>query len=400
MQLAVFEDEELSNNFKPLTWTKAIFELMTFSGRIFELYSKIVNPGSITLHPRRYLENVVLRRYKVKVGNLDEGEVFLVNSCTNPEHLAQFIKREGRFACFVNGKFLFGKLSKNDALKVLNGKQREINADKLNLERYAIFEYPWEFLDIARKVCWKFRSELSKEEQLIVSEKARTEPNITFDLTNGKVIVDDNAVIYASARICGPTYIGKNTLIKPCFISASYIGDVCKIGCEVNDSIIEGYTNCAHAGFIGDSYIGSWVNIGALTTFSNLKNTYGTIRMKVNGKLIETGKLKLGCFVADYVKISIGSMIYSGKKIGVCSHAHGYVVDDIPSFTIYARKLGLKLVELNLDSAIETQRRMMMRRGVSMRDDEIDLLQKVFEMTKDERFKKGVEKKRFSLEDT
>ena len=172
---------------------------------------------------------------------------------------------------------------------------------------------------------------------------------------------------------------------------------MCRVGGEFEESVMHGYSNKYHAGFIGHAYIGEWVNIGAMTTNSDLKDTYGTVKVTIGTKRIDTGLRKVGCFIADMAKTSIGVLIYTGKKIGVASHLHGIVYEDVPSFTIYAKSLGAKSVELYLDSAIEIQRRMMARRKKELKDYEIEVIRKVFELTKEERIRGGVIKGAFKL---
>ncbi|MEM1891463.1 MAG: glucose-1-phosphate thymidylyltransferase, partial [Nitrososphaerota archaeon] len=147
----------------------------------------------------------------------------------------------------------------------------------------------------------------------------------------------------------------------------------------------------------GHSYIGEWVNLGAGTSNSDLKNTYGTIKMDVGGRTHDTGNIFVGTFVGDHVKTAIGTYIFSGKKIGVSSHLYGIVSEDVPSFTAYAKTLGAKPTEIYLESAIETARRMMRRRNVQLSRTYEDMLRKVFKLTEQERSKAGVVKGKFLI---
>ena len=140
-----------------------------------------------------------------------------------------------------------------------------------------------------------------------------------------------------------------------------------------------------------------WVNIGAFTVTSDLKNTYGTVRMNINGRKIDSKKIKLGSFIADFAKTSISTSIYAGKKIGVSSHVHGVVYDDVPSFTFWAKSLGHEPIEIFLKSAIKTQKRMFERRNIRQKRVHKELLKYIFKITKEERRKAGVVKKRIKL---
>ena len=169
------------------------------------------------------------------------------------------------------------------------------------------------------------------------------------------------------------------------------IFDSCNVGGHVQNSIIMPFTNKAHHGYVGDSYVGSFVNLGAGSTFSNLKNTYGNVRLTVAGKKVDSGMLKLGPVIGDMAKLSIGSLVYAGKSVGVGSHVSGLASTDVPSFTYFDSARGPG-VELLLESTVETQRRMMERRGMTLGRAEERLMRRVFALTSKERRRAGVKK--------
>jgi len=144
---------------------------------------------------------------------------------------------------------------------------------------------------------------------------------------------------------------------------------------------------------VGHSYVGEWVNLGAMTTTSDLKMTYG--KVKVAGT--DTGLDNVGVFIADMAKTSIGTLVYSGTKIGVSAHLHGLVTKDVPSFSIWGAGIGAKSAELELSSAIETQKKMMSRRGQAMSKAYEKMIKNVFLMTAADRKKAGVRKAKFSV---
>lgn len=200
------------------------------------------------------------------------------------------------------------------------------------------------------------------------------------------MLIEEGAEIEACAVLdarSGPIFIGKNSIIRP----NSYlrgplsIGPECRIGGEVTHSIFHGYSNKAHYGFIGHSYVGEWVNLGAGTTNSNLKNNYGTVKVMVNGKAIDTGQQFIGCFIGDYAKTGIGTLITTGATIGVAANVFGGGVMPkiIPSFSWNTKE------EYKLEKAIETARAVMGRRGVNIKKADIDLLNEVFKLTAKER---------------
>ncbi len=157
---------------------------------------------------------------------------------------------------------------------------------------------------------------VSPSNNVYIDKTAKIQQFVSLQSNDGPIIIDRGALIRSFSLIDGPAYIGKNTLIDSGKIrSGTTIKHVCKIGGEVEASIIESYTNKHHEGYIGDSYVGSWVNIGAMSTTSNLKNNYGKIRLQIENNLIETGEIKFGSIICDFAKIGIGVMLNTGTIV-------------------------------------------------------------------------------------
>jgi UDP-N-acetylglucosamine diphosphorylase/glucosamine-1-phosphate N-acetyltransferase len=231
----------------------------------------------------------------------------------------------------------------------------------------------------------------------VAAEGAEIEEGTVLDARKGGIYIGPGASI-APCRIVGPAYIGPQAQVKQfSTIVASYVGRNCRVAGEVEHSVVSDYSNKAHAGYIGHSYVGEWVNIGAMTTTSDLKMTYGPVRMGQGRSRKDTGLDKLGSFFADMSKTSIGTMVYSGRRIGVSSHLHGLVADDVSSFTMYGEGIGAKNVELELASAIDTQRKMMGRRDQGMSKVYEQMMKKIFLATAGDRRKAGVRRARFAL---
>jgi UDP-N-acetylglucosamine diphosphorylase / glucose-1-phosphate thymidylyltransferase / UDP-N-acetylgalactosamine diphosphorylase / glucosamine-1-phosphate N-acetyltransferase / galactosamine-1-phosphate N-acetyltransferase len=172
----------------------------------------------------------------------------------------------------------------------------------------------------------------------------------------------------------------EHTAAKDCVA----LGHTTKIGGEVEGSIIEPYTNKQHHGFLGHSYLGSWVNLGAGTCNSDLKNTYGSVNMEYRDRKVSTGMQFVGAIIGDYSKTAINTGIFTGKVIGVGSMVYGFVTTNVPSFVNYAR-LFSQITEAPVEVLVATQRRMFERRGVQQRPCDIQLLHDVYELTAHER---------------
>lgn len=229
---------------------------------------------------------------------------------------------------------------------------------------------------------------------LRIHGSAEVEDYVAFDVKLGPVVVGEEATIESFSRISGPCYIGPRTKVTSGLLRAgTSIFEGCKVGGEVENSIMMPHSNKAHLGYVGDSYIGEWVNLGAGSVFSNLKNTYGNVRTDVGGRRLDTGMMKLGPAIGDMAKVSIGATIFAGKKVGVGSHVTGLVDADVPSFTYFDGERG-RIVELLLSSVIETQRRMKERRGLTLSREEEELIRGVFRRTAGDRRKGKARKQR------
>ncbi|WCL49305.1 glucose-1-phosphate thymidylyltransferase [Leptospira sp. GIMC2001] len=162
---------------------------------------------------------------------------------------------------------------------------------------------------------------VGKEKHLYIHPDTIIYPGVVFDTTNGPIIIDKGVTISSFSFLEGPLYIGSKSKIDDARLTGgTVIGSQCRIGGEVSNTIIQDYSNKHHEGFLGHSFIGSWVNLGALSTTSDLKNNYGTIEIQSGNQKINTGTIKFGSVVGDYAKIGIGVMLNTGTSIDVGSN--------------------------------------------------------------------------------
>lgn len=221
---------------------------------------------------------------------------------------------------------------------------------------------------------------------VFVADGAEIGQYVTTHTANGPILVESGARIGPYCYLSGPAYIGPDALvlehaaIKDCVA----LGHTCKIGGEIEATIVEPYTNKQHHGFLGHSYLGSWINLGAGTCNSDLKNTYGQVNMEYQGIKVATGMQFIGCIAGDYAKTAINTGIFTGKTIGVCSMIYGFVTTNVPSFVNYGRTFG-QVTEAPVEVMIQTQARMFARRNVTQRPCDVQLLRDMYEMTRHER---------------
>ncbi|MEQ8317221.1 MAG: putative sugar nucleotidyl transferase [Phycisphaerales bacterium] len=197
----------------------------------------------------------------------------------------------------------------------------DAGADWLDPESYDTKERDAEVLER----CWHVRTHrdaciaydlaaMAPAKGVVVREGARVAESAVLDASDGAIVIDEHARVGHHAVIIGPAYVGPgSTVIEHATIRPNTaIGPMCKVGGEITGVIFQGYANKAHEGFLGDSYVGSWCNLGAGTTNSNLLNTYGPVVMDRQ----RTGETFMGCVLGDHVKTAIGTRIMTGAIVG------------------------------------------------------------------------------------
>ncbi|MFH1051808.1 MAG: putative sugar nucleotidyl transferase [bacterium] len=208
-----------------------------------------------------------------------------------------------------------------------------------------------------------------------IGKNCRIAPGVVLDASEGKIILGDNVNIMSNAVICGPCFIGNNSTIK---ISAKIygktsIGECCKVGGEVENSVIHGYTNKQHDGFLGHSYLGEWVNIGADTNTSDLKNTYTNIKVRLRDYEIDSHSMFLGFLCGDHTKTAINTSLTTGTVAGISGIivADGFLPNSISSFAWRGTK-GCSTYKL--EKALEVAEKVLARREKKLLPEEIELM--------------------------
>jgi len=210
-------------------------------------------------------------------------------------------------------------------------------------------------------------------EHILLGKDVKIYPNVVLDASEGTIIIGNGVKIMPNVAIMGPCYIGDNSIVKvgAKIYGKSCFGEHCKIGGEIENTIIHSYSNKQHEGFLGHSYICEWVNIGADTNNSDLKNTYKSIKMRLPHRVVNTNKIFLGLFCGDHTKTAINTQFNTGTVIGISAmiFESGFLPTTIPSFE-YG---GSSNKKYNLDEAIETAQTMMSRRQIKLTNEEIEI---------------------------
>jgi UDP-N-acetylglucosamine diphosphorylase / glucose-1-phosphate thymidylyltransferase / UDP-N-acetylgalactosamine diphosphorylase / glucosamine-1-phosphate N-acetyltransferase / galactosamine-1-phosphate N-acetyltransferase len=198
---------------------------------------------------------------------------------------------------------------------------------------------------------------------LWVEDGATVEPYAVFDTTLGPVLLRRGSTVQAFTRVVGPCYVGVDSTVTADKVSGSSIGDVCRVHGELSASIFIGHANKGHDGFVGHSVVGRWVNMGAGTITSNLKNTYGTVALWTPDGTRDTGMQFLGTLFGDHTKTGIGMRLTTGCVLG----AGANVMDRMPPKFVspFSWGTGEPYGVFDIDKFADTAARMMARRGVT-----------------------------------
>jgi UDP-N-acetylglucosamine diphosphorylase/glucosamine-1-phosphate N-acetyltransferase len=285
------------------------------------------------------------------------------------EVLAAFLKKD--------------KIGKLDFSNPLHFAKKQFNKIEEKQVGATLIHYPWELVnqnsaqiiadfnllgqggDISGQI---YESVVLLNKQNIhVGTNAKIKPGVVLDAESGPVYISNNVTIMPNSVIEGPAFIGHSTIIKMAakIYQSVSIGEVCKIGGEVEETIIDSYSNKQHEGFLGHAYLGQWVNLGADTNNSDLKNNYGSVKVHINGALIDSGSTFVGLFMGDHSKSGINTMFNTGTTVGVMSNVFGagFPPKQIPSFS-WGGSDGL--VGHDIEKALDTARKVMARRKVQM----------------------------------
>ena len=398
MKIILFEDNQCVN-LRPVGLFRPLFEISVGSLRLRNLVEETGIPV-LDIRREHFLDE---NHTNPDLGAFKGEPLLFINASVEPdaryiETIRKLIKAGDPFittsgnrvaACLVVPDKNFPETLSSDTIS-----QELLNMSiPLEPELFKTIDWPHEFIESHVRIFdtnIEYIASLYPYKELCSGVFHGRDANIhsscAFNTENGPIIIGDGVTIMPFSYLEGPVYIGKGTLIieHSSIKERTAIGDRCKVGGEVEASTIESHSNKQHRGFLGHSLVGSWVNLGAGTTSSDLKNTYGKVRMHYGLKRMETGMQFLGAIIGDFAKTAINTSLFTSKTIGVCSMIYGMVTTNVPSFSNYARSFG-QITEISLEQVLITQARMFSRRDVKQTPYDIELMKRVFEMTKQER---------------
>ncbi len=412
MRVVVFEDDALEG-FGPLTALRHAGFLKWGSKSLLEAQIHSISDATdVGLWGRDWLKETTRESNPAPYNEKAEGTTLFINAAARPgPGLLALTSWMTPFAAYEGGRLVAARTSARalspGVVGQRAGKGLGRDVDRLEAPRRSILGGYWDVIEgnglaiaeqaprFADREPLPDRVEVrGPVSSLRVEGGSEIEPFVTFDARLGPVVIERGASVESFSRIMGPCFIGRKTKVLSALIGGgTSVFESCKIGGQVENSVILSYTNKAHHGYVGDSYVGEWVNLGAGSTFSNLKNTYGSVRVASGGQRFDSEMVKLGPAVGDMCKVSIGALVYSGKGLGTGCQVSGLARSNVPSFSHYDGFTG-KGVELILRSVIETQRRMMERRDRELSRAQEKLVRLLFKETAGERRSAGVTKGR------
>lgn len=392
INIGLFEDEGW-RSLLPLTWLRATFELRCGVNRLMDKTAWLGEGQVTALWPRRALSKVLATRLRPPEALGDawcivNGRAFFTRKVKLPGPGVAWALDGELVASGLAGEDIAGF----DPADVQNADGQAAWLESCKVEEppdgVTLVRYPWELTlrnaDELRNQCTRCGilegeiyggAHLLNESQIIVDRGAKVKSGVVLDAESGPVVIRRGAVIEPNAVLIGPCFVDQDAIVRAGahLRGGVSVGPVCKIGGEVDATIFHGYSNKQHDGFVGHSYIGEWVNLGADTITSDLKNTYGAIRVFLNGQGVETGERFLGAVIGDHAKTGIGTILPTGCIVGAAANVFTQHATPkfVPSFA-WLTENGLDTYDVS--KAITIARIVMSRRNVDLTPDEADLL--------------------------
>jgi UDP-N-acetylglucosamine diphosphorylase / glucose-1-phosphate thymidylyltransferase / UDP-N-acetylgalactosamine diphosphorylase / glucosamine-1-phosphate N-acetyltransferase / galactosamine-1-phosphate N-acetyltransferase len=401
-------DASARRNFDPVGLSRPLFELRCGITNLAEKLIARTQASSVACFIPEYLAAVysVDAAWPVNdMGQLAGDDLLLVNSCVKADSLDVEAAGPSEIGLGEDGTLQYIRVRADDLGKIdgdcINSwvdKAREtLPSVQANLP---MWNYAWDLMlanpdqlttDFVAIGASGIEGSVEQPNAIRGSAKdvfiapgAVVHPMVVFDAEHGPIYIDENVEIHPFTRIEGPCYVGKNSILLGAKCrEGNSIGPFCRIGGEIEESIIQGYSNKYHDGFLGHAYVGEWVNLGAMTTNSDLKNDYGSVAVVLDGaRPIDTGSNKVGSLIGDHTKTSIGTLFNTGSMVGAMAliMATGEPLPKfIPSFAWFLK--GVTTKGFGRKKLYGTARTAMGRRGKEFTDAHEAMFEEIFELT-------------------
>lgn len=386
-------DDDVRERLLPLTFTRPVGELRVGILTIKEKWQRHLHTNQISYITQDYL----IDKYPIHI----ESDNIVINGSVLPSpQLVQLITELApNEAILQDGELIATRLDETQFEHLINNEEiEELGGFDVGDTPFLKINYLWDIFRINDKAIQEDFDLLTKNRisQPISSSNRVINPNNVFieegakvecailNASNGPIYIGKNAEVMEGSMIRGALALCNNAKVKmgTKIYGATTVGPHCKVGGEVSNSVLIAYSNKGHEGYLGNSVLGEWCNLGADTNTSNLKNNYGPVKLwdYTSGRFVNTGQQFCGLIMGDHSKAGINTMFNTGTVIGVSANVFGagYPRNFIPSFT-WGGPAGMKTYKTN--KAFETAEKMMARRKVEFDGVEKAILEKVFEET-------------------
>jgi len=393
----LFEDEGWKD-LLPLTYLRPVSELRCGVFTLRERIEKVLGVRRVEVLARQYLSETPGRP---PIVSLVEGAIYINGRLLRCSKETIVGLKKGEMSVVNDEVVAFRAASGSETelpfTRTFLSSQRKIHT--LRTVDSELAKYPWDLIRANQAVLVSDSSFLRGEvngfidssvklygdrKRLSLGENSRIEDFSILHLERGPIHVGKDVHIRGFTSIEGPCYIGDATVVEGAKLQGSSFGPECRLSGEIEASIFQGYSNKHHGGFLGHSLVGEWVNLGAETTNSDLKNNYSEVRVQLGDKSKSTGLLKFGCIIGDHTKTGIGTLINTGAVFGVFCNVLGGKLSRkyLPSFSW---DTGDGFAEYEIDRAVETARIVMGRRGLQLTAHVEAAMREVFRLTEAER---------------
>ncbi len=412
-QICIFEDTYYSH-LLPLVYFRPVYNLKCGIFSLKEKIQRVYNGIPMTLHCRPYLADYMrLRNPGAKVNEIPNKSCLFVNGRVLAEsNFAKIVPLQGEDnTAYMNGGRIVAARISGDKLSHLKARLSGVLSDsdfggvvKKEID-VKMIEYTWDLVKnngeqlradcvslIKKSKGKKIKGKVSRgsyllsEKNICIGEGSVLKPGVVIDAEDGPVYIGKNVAVLPQSTIIGPVSVGDGSVIKvgAKIYGNTSIGPVCRIGGEVEGSIIHGYSNKQHDGFLGHSYVAPWVNLGAGTSNSDLKNNYSRVKVYIDGELRDSGTQFMGATIGDHSKTAINSVLNTGTVVGVSCNIFGtgFPSKYIPSFSWGGA--GETSTTYNVDRALDVAKKAMARRSVAISHVEEVLFRTIFDLTREE----------------
>jgi UDP-N-acetylglucosamine diphosphorylase/glucosamine-1-phosphate N-acetyltransferase len=389
MNLIFFDDKEREHLY-PLTFTRPAAEIRCGILRLSEKWQKRLKPDATAYHTPRYLS----KNYPLETGS----DNLFINGrlLPNASLVAEMSELKTGEWLYDNELVLAGRVSETQARSFIEGgetgmrKQKKTDYSLIN-RSYDIFrlnaqEIEQDFLLITKN---RSSQKISSTNRAIQTERIFIEKNAkaefaTLNPNQGFIYIGEDAEIMENSAVRGSLALNRHSVLKmgSKIYGATSLGEHCKVGGEINNSVFFAYSNKAHDGFMGNAVIGEWCNIGADSNNSNLKNNYDEVKLwsYVKGGFERTGLQFCGLIMGDHSKCGINTMFNTGTVVGISANifGSGFPRNFIPSFS-WGGAHGF--TEYKLKKALKTAEIMMARRELPLTRPETEILEHIYNNT-------------------